>query len=82
MPRRKSPSVKKSKIAVAVGKQVYAQRKVLGLTQEQFAELVNLSKNYVGNIERGEYEVSLSALDQIGHALGSKASTILEHAGF
>ena len=82
MPGRKSPSAKKSQVAIAVGKQVYAHRRALGLTQERFAELVDLSKNYVGNIERGEYEMSLSVLDRIGKALGIRASKLLESAGF
>ena len=81
MPGRKSRSTKKTKIALAVGKQVFAQRKALGLSQERFAELVGLSKNYIGNLERGEYEVSVATLDQIGQALGSKASALLESAG-
>ena len=82
MPGRKSPSTKKSQVAIAVGRQVFAHRKALGLTQEQFAELVDLSKNYIGNVERGEYELSLSTLDRIGKALGIRASKLLENAGY
>jgi transcriptional regulator with XRE-family HTH domain len=82
MPRRKSSLVKKSEIAIAVGKQIFAHRKMLGLTQERFAELVGLSKNYIGNLERGEYEISISRLEQIGRALGTNASSLLRNAGF
>ena len=81
MPGRKSPSANKSEIALAIGKQVYAQRQALGLSQERFAELVGLSKNYIGNLERGEYEVSVATLNQISRALGSKASALLASAG-
>ena len=82
MPGRKSPSLRKSPVAVALGKVIYARRKHLGLTQEDFAELVELSKNYVGNIERGDYEVSISTLHQIGQALGTTASYLIEQAGY
>ena len=52
------------------------------MTQEAFAELVNLSKNYIGNIERGEYEVSIATLDRIGRVLGIPASVLLKSAGY
>lgn len=52
------------------------------LTQERFAELVDLSKNYVGNLERGEYEISISKLQQIAQALKLKASDIVREAGY
>ena len=82
MPGRKSPSVRKSPLAVAIGKVLYAQRQERGLTQEDFAELVNLSKNYIGNIERGEYEVSLSTLSRIGKVLDIPASALIKLAGY
>ena len=82
MPRRRSPAVKKSPLAVAIGKVLYAQREKRGMTQEAFAELVNLSKNYIGNIERGEYEVSIATLDRIGRVLGIPASVLLKSAGY
>jgi transcriptional regulator with XRE-family HTH domain len=81
MPGRRSPAVNKSKIALAIGKRIYAHRKALGLTQEQFAEKVDLSKNYIGNVERGEYEVSISVLVRIGAVLGTDASSLLKEAG-
>ncbi len=80
MPRRSPYRSSRSKAAVAMGKVLRTRRKALGLTQEQFAELVNLSKNYVGNMERGEYEVSISTLSQIGEAIGIRASKLLEEA--
>ena len=52
------------------------------LSQEQFAELVDLSKNYIGNLERGEHEVTITTLDKIAKALGKKASSLIKEAGF
>ena len=82
MPGRRSPSARKSPLAVAIGKVLYAQRNERGLTQEQFAELVDLSKNYIGTIERGEYEVSISALHRISRSLETSASALLKQAGY
>ena len=35
------------------GKRVREQRKLLGLTQEQFAEKIGLTPNYISTVERG-----------------------------
>ena len=72
----------KSPVALAIGKVVRARREAMNVSQEQFAEKVSLSKNYVGNIERGEYEVAISALNRIAAALKTKASAIICEAGF
>ena len=83
MPGRKSiRKHTKSPVALAIGRVVRARREAVNVSQEQFAERVSLSKNYIGNIERGEYEVAISALDRIATALKTKASEILEAAGY
>ena len=82
MPRRKTTKTTKSSVALALGKVLRNERKRLGLSQEEFSELVSLSKNYIGNIERGEYEVSLSILHRIAKTLKRTASTLLSEAGY
>jgi transcriptional regulator with XRE-family HTH domain len=84
MPGRRSnrSNSAKSPVAVAIGKVLREKREALEVSQEQFAERVSLSKNYIGNIERGEYEVAISTLDQIAKALEIKASEIIRDAGF
>ena len=80
MPRRPASS-KKSPVAQAIGKVLRQKRAEAGLTQERFAELVDLSKNYVGNLERGEYEISVTTLHRIAKAVNMKASDLLRMAG-
>ena len=80
--RRSSRNRAKSAVAIAIGKVLRAKREALDVSQEQFAERVSLSKNYIGNIERGEYEVAISALDRIASALSTKASAIIGEAGY
>ena len=82
MPRRKSPRAKKSTIAVAIGIVLRQHRENAQLTQERFAELVDLSKNYIGNLERGEYEISIRMLNQIARSLKLRASDIVREAGY
>ena len=80
--RSSSRNRAKSPVAVAIGTVLRAKREELDVSQEQFAERVSLSKNYIGNIERGEYEVAISALHQIATALRTKASEIIREAGY
>ena len=82
MPRRKSPRVKKSPVALAIGIVLRQHREKAQMTQERFAELVDLSKNYIGNLERGEYEISIRILDQIARPLKIRASDIMREAGY
>jgi len=67
---------------VALGHVLRARREALNITQEQFAERVDLSKNYIGNIERGEYEVAISTLHKIAVTLKTKASELVREAGY
>ena len=55
-------------------------RQKAGWTQEKLAEGASLSKNYIGNIERGEYDVSVSVLKRVAVALGCRATDLLAAA--
>lgn len=48
------------------------------LTQSQFAELVNLSEDSIGKIERGTSVPTISTLKQIAEALKIPLSNLLE----
>jgi transcriptional regulator with XRE-family HTH domain len=82
MPGSRSKRRRKSAVAVALGQVLRARREALKVTQEQFAEQVELSKNYIGNIERGEYEVAISTLHKIAVILKAKASELVREAGY
>ena len=73
-PRRRSP------LAVQLGASIREARTSKAISQEQLAELASLSKNYVGNIERGEYDVTVSVLHRVAGALGCQASDLLKDA--
>ncbi len=45
-----------------IGQRIRDERIKLGLSREQLAEIVNLSPNYIGQIERGERSMSLETL--------------------
>jgi transcriptional regulator with XRE-family HTH domain len=49
-----------------------------GLTQEQFAELCGLHKNYIGMVERGERNPSLKNIEVIANAFDIPISKLME----
>jgi transcriptional regulator with XRE-family HTH domain len=62
--------VPKPSISKILGETIRAERIKAGLTQEQLAEKADLARNYIGNVERAEYKVTVETLAQIARALG------------
>lgn len=52
-----------------LGDAIRARRKQLGLSQEKLAELVDCHRNYVGNVERGEQNLTIDMLVRFAKAL-------------
>lgn len=61
------------KIAAILGSNIRRYRKQVHLTQETLAEKLNLSQNYLGQVERGARSPSLSTLDRIAQVLKVEA---------
>jgi len=59
-----------------IGSRIKELRQLKGYTQAELAELVDLSTNYVGYLERGERTVSLQVLERLAHTLGVEVSTL------
>jgi transcriptional regulator with XRE-family HTH domain len=56
---------------VALGRAIRRCRKQLGISQEKLAGEASLSRNYIGQIERGEREAKVKTLIALVRALGS-----------
>ncbi len=54
---------------IAFGKRVREVRKAKGISQEKLAELANIDRSYMGNIERGEKNITLKKAYEICDAL-------------
>jgi len=54
---------------IAFGSKVRNTRKLQGLSQEKLAELSDTDRSYMGRIERGEKNVTLTKIYQIADAL-------------
>jgi XRE family transcriptional regulator, regulator of sulfur utilization len=52
-----------------LGETIRAERKKLGWSQEKLAEKADLARNYIGNVERAEYQVTVGTLAKIAKAL-------------
>lgn len=61
----------------AVGRRIKEARKKRNLTQEELAELTDLSSNHISVIERGVKVPRLDAFVAIANALGVSADTLL-----
>lgn len=61
-----------------LGNRVRQERLKLNLTQEQLAEKVDLSTSYIGQIERGERNISLDTLVVICKSLGVTIDYLLQ----
>lgn len=53
-------------------------RKEKGLSQEAFADLAGVDRSYMGHIERGEKNVTLTKIYQLADALEMSVSAIFE----
>jgi transcriptional regulator with XRE-family HTH domain len=68
----------RDRVKLQFGERLRSLRKERELSQEEFAELTQLHRTYIGGIERGERNVSLINIVQIAHALGITPSQLLE----
>lgn len=53
-------------------------RKKMGISQEELAHKCGLHRTYIGAIERGERNITLSSLEIIASALGVDIATLLD----
>lgn len=59
-----------------IGKRIQQIRKARGHTQQQFAEMIGISTNYLSDIERGKSSVRMDKLVAIINALDCSADDL------
>ncbi len=62
---------------VAFGEKVRALRKEKGLSQEALSNLAGIDRSYMGQIERGEINLTLTKIYQIADALSISPEHLL-----
>jgi transcriptional regulator with XRE-family HTH domain len=60
-----------------IGKKVKKRRASLGLTQEELAEKVGISRAYMGFVEQGRNVPTLETLEKIAKALKVKIAELV-----
>ena len=69
----------KLEILVSFGEVVRNARKAKGLSQEELAEKAGLHRTYIGMIERGEKNLTLSNIFKIAQALETPMSELFNN---
>lgn len=64
-------------VSKILGQTIRDRRIKAGLSQEQLAEKANLARNYIGNIERAEYKVTVEVLARVAKALGVRVCDLV-----
>ncbi|HOK67853.1 MAG TPA: helix-turn-helix transcriptional regulator [Anaerohalosphaeraceae bacterium] len=64
-------------ICKRVGKAIRRYREQKGISQEKLAELADLHRTYIGQVERGEKNLTLLSIERIAKALGVNVKDLL-----
>lgn len=75
MPKR-SPHLSGSPVLVAVGAAIRRERARVGLSQEALAVDAEIDRSYMGGVERGEQNLTLTSLKRIADVLGVKPAVL------
>lgn len=59
-----------SVVVTRLGERIRRLRKLKGMSQEQLAEIAGIHTNYVGQVERGEKNLTIDTLQKIVEGLG------------
>jgi transcriptional regulator with XRE-family HTH domain len=72
---------RKRKECVVFGKTVRKYRTLSGYSQEALAAQAKIHRTYIGGIERGERNPTLTMIHRLASALGVSPPTLLEGEG-
>ncbi len=64
-------------ICAVVGMNIRKQREKRNLSQEELADLSDLHRTYIGQVERGEKNLTLRSLERIANALKVSIKNLL-----
>jgi transcriptional regulator with XRE-family HTH domain len=65
-------------IYTQMGKRIRSLRMEQGFSQEAFADASQIHRSHMGEIERGEVDVTLATLIKIGYGLHMPVSSLLK----
>jgi transcriptional regulator with XRE-family HTH domain len=65
-------------VRIRFGKAIRNRREKLGVSQEEFADMCELDRTYVGGVERGERNLSLINIEKIALAFRVSMSELFK----
>ena len=68
----------RNKLLAGIGKKLAKQRNLLGISQEELADMADLDRTYISGVERGKRNISVFTLKKISDALGMEINKFLE----
>jgi len=71
----------KHSMAIQLGRAVRARREAAGVSQDQFADRIDMHRAYYAAIERGEKNVTLPTLKRVADGLRVSISELLRDTG-
>lgn len=74
----KGKKKKKRAYLVQIGENIRARRKILSISQEGLALVAELDRSYVGGIERGERNITVSTLILLSLALKTTVQKLVK----
>lgn len=69
--------MKNNSILKTIATNIRAKRKSLNISQEELAELANLHRTYIGQVERAEKNITVLSLEKIANALNVSIQSLL-----
>ena len=63
---------------IRFGKRVRELRDSQAITQDELAHRAGMDRSYVGQIERGEKNITIKGIYKLASALGVRASSLLD----
>jgi transcriptional regulator with XRE-family HTH domain len=70
-------SGKSSQLIATLSQNVRRYRLMLHLSQEELADNCHLHRTYIGSVERGERNITLTTLETLARGLGVNVSDLL-----
>jgi transcriptional regulator with XRE-family HTH domain len=71
----------KDKPQVSLGSAIKRRRKALKISQDAFAEMIQMHRTYYSAIERGEKNMTVQTLLQVAAGLRTKVADLFRDAG-
>ena len=63
---------------IFLGKKIRTEREKLGVSQEDFGKIAKMHRTYVGMIERGEKNITISNLKKVAGALKLQVRDLID----